>query len=106
MFLDFSGCEKLYFTPDDASPDATIERTVRRLTDEIQSRVGLPASAGIATSRSVAKVASGVAKPHGVRLVPAGRATPRFDCSASRKTANSHGRENCAPWVTSDASSR
>jgi DNA polymerase-4 len=32
----------------------------------------LPSSAGIATSRSVAKVASGVAKPRGVRLVPAG----------------------------------
>ena len=43
-----------------------------KLTDEIQDRVGLPASAGIATSRSVAKVASGLAKPHGVLLVPAG----------------------------------
>jgi DNA polymerase-4 len=72
MFLDFSGCENLYHITEDATPDATIERTVRRLTDEIQSRVGLPASAGIATSRSVAKVASGVAKPRGVRLVPAG----------------------------------
>jgi DNA polymerase-4 len=44
---------------------------VRELTDEIRDRVGLPASAGIATSRSVAKVASGLAKPHGVLLVPA-----------------------------------
>jgi DNA polymerase-4 len=72
MFLDFSGCESLYFAPGDASPDFTIERTVRKLTDEIEHRVGLPSSAGIATSRSVAKVASGVAKPRGVRLVPAG----------------------------------
>jgi DNA polymerase-4 len=72
MFLDFSGCENLYHVAEDASPDATIERTVRRLTDEIQHRIGLPASAGIATSRSVAKVASGIAKPRGVRLVPAG----------------------------------
>ena len=72
MFLDFSGCENLYHRTGDATPDATIERTVRRLTDEIQSRVGLPASAGIATSRSVAKVASGVAKPRGVRMVEAG----------------------------------
>lgn len=72
MFLDFSGCESLYAAPDDAGPDATIERTVRRLTAEIQDKVGLPASAGIATSRSVAKVASGLAKPRGVLLVRAG----------------------------------
>jgi len=72
MFLDFSGCEKMYRLPGDADPDSTIERVVRELTDEIDERVGLPASAGIATSRSVAKVASGLAKPHGVLLVPAG----------------------------------
>lgn len=77
MFLDFSGCEQLYFAPSDSGPDFTIERTVRKLTDEIESRVGLPSSAGIATSRSVAKVASGVAKPRGVRIVPAG-AEPDF----------------------------
>jgi DNA polymerase IV len=75
MFLDFSGCESLYFAPCDAGPDFTIERTVRRLTDEIEDRVGLPSSAGIATSRSVAKVASGLAKPRGVLLVPAGAET-------------------------------
>jgi DNA polymerase-4 len=72
MFLDFSGCERLYFASGDAGPDFTIERVVRKLTDDIESQVGLPSSAGIATSRSVAKVASGVAKPRGVRLVPAG----------------------------------
>lgn len=72
MFLDFSGCEGLYAARGDSGPDATIERTVRRLTDEIQQRVGLPSSAGIATSRAVAKVASGVAKPRGVLLVAAG----------------------------------
>ena len=72
MFLDFSGCESLYLAAGDDGPDATIERKVRELTDEIERRVGLPSSAGIATSRSVAKVASGVAKPRGVRLVPAG----------------------------------
>jgi DNA polymerase IV len=72
MFLDFSGCEGLYLAPGDTGPDFTIERTVRKLTDEIAARVGLPSSAGIATSRSVAKVASGIAKPRGVVLVPAG----------------------------------
>ena len=72
MFLDFSGCEGLYFKRGDAEPDVTILRTVRELTSEIAVRVGLPSSAGIATSRSVAKVASGLAKPRGVLLVPAG----------------------------------
>jgi DNA polymerase IV len=72
MFLDFSGCEGLYRVPGDAHDDATIARVVRQLTDEIQLRIGLPASAGIATSRSVAKVASGLAKPRGVLLVAAG----------------------------------
>ncbi|HEX6240953.1 MAG TPA: DNA polymerase IV [Polyangiales bacterium] len=77
LFLDFSGCESLYFQAGDASPDFTIERTVRALTDEIERHLGLPASAGIATSRSVAKIASGVAKPRGVRLIAAG-AEPTF----------------------------
>jgi DNA polymerase-4 len=72
MFLDFSGCESLYFALGDTGPDFTIERIVRKLTDEIEERVGLPSSAGVATSRSVAKVASGIAKPRGVLLVPAG----------------------------------
>jgi DNA polymerase IV len=72
MFLDFSGCERLYHKPCDDNADATIERVVRQLTDEVQSRVGLPSSAGIATSRSVAKVACGLAKPRGVLLVPGG----------------------------------
>jgi DNA polymerase-4 len=72
MFLDFSGCENLYRIPDDVDADHTIARVVRRLTDEIQERTGLPSSCGIATSRSVAKVASGLAKPRGVLLVPAG----------------------------------
>jgi DNA polymerase-4 len=72
MFLDFSGAKAFIFAPGDTGPDFTIERTVRKLTDEIDARLGLPSSAGIATSRSVAKVASGIAKPRGVRLVPAG----------------------------------
>ena len=72
MFLDFSGCESLYYKPCDDDADATIERVVHQLTDEIQTRIGLPSSAGIATSRSIAKVASGLAKPRGVLLVPSG----------------------------------
>jgi DNA polymerase IV len=72
MYLDFSGCEALYRVAGDSDPDHTIARVVRQLTDDIQARLGLPSSAGIATSRSVAKIASGLAKPRGVLLVPAG----------------------------------
>ncbi len=72
MYLDFSGCERLHYLPGDADADATIERTVRRMTAEIAEKVGLPASAGIATSRAVSKIASGLAKPRGVLMVRAG----------------------------------
>jgi DNA polymerase-4 len=72
MFLDFGGCENLYYERGDATPDATIERTVRRMTGEIRAKVGLPSSAGLATSRPLAKVASGLAKPRGVLMVPSG----------------------------------
>lgn len=71
MYLDFSGCERLYHRTGDADPDATIARVVRELTAQVAQRVGLPASAGIATSRSVAKVACGAAKPNGVLLIAA-----------------------------------
>jgi DNA polymerase-4 len=72
MFLDFSGCERLYGRPGDENPDAAIERAVLELTGAIDGELGLPASAGIATSKVMAKVASSLAKPRGVMLVPAG----------------------------------
>jgi DNA polymerase IV len=71
-YLDFRGCERLYRKPGDADDDATIERTVREMTAAIACELGLPASAGIATSKPMAKVASGLAKPQGVLLVRAG----------------------------------
>jgi DNA polymerase-4 len=71
-YLDFRGCERLYRKPGDADDDATIERTVREMTGAIARELGLPASAGIATSKPMAKVASGLAKPQGVLLVRAG----------------------------------
>jgi DNA polymerase-4 len=71
-YIDFRGCERLYRRRDDGSDDATILRVVRELTGAIDRELGLPASAGIATSKSMAKVASGLAKPHGVLLVAAG----------------------------------
>jgi DNA polymerase-4 len=77
MFLDLSGCERLHgYDGDDGdrerNGDAAIERAVLDLTGAIDRELGLPASAGIATSRVMAKVASNLAKPRGVMLVPAG----------------------------------
>ncbi len=71
-YLDFRGCERLYRQPADADDDATILRVVRAMTQAIDRELGLPASAGIATSKPTAKVACGLAKPQGVLLVRAG----------------------------------
>jgi len=72
MFLDLSGCERLYGRDGDENGDVAIERAVLALAAAIHDELGLPASAGIATSKVVAKVASALAKPRGVMLVPAG----------------------------------
>ncbi len=80
MYLDLSGCERLYGPGEaaggeggeDRAGDAATERAVLRLTAAIFDELGLPSSAGIATSKVVAKVASALAKPRGVMLVPAG----------------------------------
>jgi DNA polymerase-4 len=71
-YLDFSGCERMYRNRDDTDDDATILRVVREMTGAIDRELGLPASAGIATSKPMAKVASGLAKPQGVLLVRTG----------------------------------
>lgn len=72
FFLDFHGCEALYREPGDVDGDATIERTIRDMREAIQREIGLPASAGIGATRTVSKIASGVAKPAGVRMVRVG----------------------------------
>lgn len=72
QYIDFHGCESLYRKPEDEGDDATTVRTVRVMTKTIDDELGLPASAGIATSKSLAKVACTLAKPQGVRMVPAG----------------------------------
>lgn len=72
FYLDLHGCERLFARPDDPSSDATILRAVWEITDAIECEVGLPSSAGIATSIPVSKIASGLAKPRGVLMVPAG----------------------------------
>ena len=72
QYIDFRGCELLYRRPGDADDDATILRVVREITATIDAELSLPASAGIATSKPMAKVASGLAKPRGVLLIAAG----------------------------------
>jgi DNA polymerase IV len=63
-FLDVSGLRHISGSP--------VEIGVR-LRHEVRERVGLPITVGIATTKHVAKVASRVAKPDGLLLVPAGQ---------------------------------
>ncbi|WP_043534246.1 DNA polymerase IV [Actinomyces polynesiensis] len=62
-FLDVSGARLRLGTP------VRIGTGIRR---RIREEVGLPASVGIAATKSVAKIASSHAKPDGLLLVPAG----------------------------------
>jgi DNA polymerase IV len=63
-FLDVSGLEAISGTP------AEIAANLRR---EVARRVGLPITVGVARTKFLAKVASGVAKPDGLLVVPADR---------------------------------
>ena len=60
-FLDVRGLERLAGTPLEIA---------RRLRREVRERVGLPITVGIARTKFLAKVASGVAKPDGLLVVP------------------------------------
>ena len=60
-FLDVRGSRRVSGTPTE------IAAQLRR---EVRSRVGLPITVGIARTKFLAKVASGVAKPDGLLLVP------------------------------------
>jgi DNA polymerase-4 len=62
-FLDVRGLELISGTP------AEIARRLRR---EVLERVGLPISVGVARTKFLAKVASGVSKPDGLLVVPPG----------------------------------
>jgi DNA polymerase-4 len=72
FYMDFAGCEELYRSRADERDDAVIERIVGQMRQAIFDETGLPASAGIGTSRVIAKVASGLAKPAGVLFVANG----------------------------------
>jgi DNA polymerase IV len=60
-FLDVGGLRKI------SGPPADIAARLRR---EVRQRVGLPISVGVARTKFLAKVASGVAKPDGLLVVP------------------------------------
>jgi DNA polymerase IV len=72
FYLDLRGCEALFRLPGDTNDDATILRNLRDTRQLIQDRLGLPASIGIGSTRPIAKIASRLAKPAGVYLVPGG----------------------------------
>ena len=60
-FLDVGGLRKISGTPIDIA---------RRLRTEVLAQVGLPITVGVARTKFLAKVASGVAKPDGLLVVP------------------------------------
>jgi DNA polymerase-4 len=62
-FLDVTGCEQLFGPPVEIA---------RRIQQRILSELGLPASLGVASNKLVAKVASTLAKPRGLLVVPPG----------------------------------
>jgi DNA polymerase IV len=63
-FLDVSGLRRI------AGPPIRIAARLRR---DVRDRVGLPITVGVARTKFLAKVASQVAKPDGLLLVPPGR---------------------------------
>jgi len=62
-FLDVGGLRRTAGTPHDIAV---------RLRAQVRDQVGLPITVGVATTKFLAKVASGVAKPDGLLVVPAG----------------------------------
>jgi DNA polymerase-4 len=60
-FLDVRGMERIWGTP---------PQIAARLRRDVRERVGLPITVGVARTKFLAKVASGVAKPDGLLVVP------------------------------------
>ena len=58
-----AGCERIAGTPTEIAA---------RLRRDVRERVGLPITVGVARTKFLAKVASGVAKPDGLLVVPPG----------------------------------
>jgi DNA polymerase-4 len=60
-FLDVGGLRRVFGTP---------EEIAVKLRRDVRDRVGLPITVGVARTKFLAKVASGVAKPDGLLVVP------------------------------------
>ena len=65
FYLDLSGTERML-------ADEAFEGTARRIREVVLARTGISVSAGGGTRRIIAKLATGLAKPAGVCVVPAG----------------------------------
>ena len=65
FYLDLSGTERLY-------KDEPLAETARRMREAVLAETRLSVSIGGGTSKLIAKMAAGVAKPGGVHVVPEG----------------------------------
>ena len=57
---------------DSVSPERVTDHIVRLLKERVEAEVGLTISVGVATGKSVAKIASEIDKPDGFKVVPPG----------------------------------
>ena len=62
-FVDISGTERLFGPP---------EQTAQAIQTAVRERTGLTASIGLASNKYLAKIASGMSKPNGFCMIPAG----------------------------------
>ena len=63
FYLDFTGCERIHGAP---------EQFAKKIQDEIWFQMHLPCSIGIASNKTIAKIASDFRKPRGITYVPHG----------------------------------
>ncbi len=68
-FLDVTGCEQLH---------GPTEELAYKIQERVLTELGLPSSLGLASNKLVAKVASALAKPRGVIVVPLGQEAEFF----------------------------
>jgi DNA polymerase-4 len=71
-FLDITGCET-HRGPSTSSGLGSPEELAYQLQERLEVELGLSTSIGLAANKLVAKIASGLEKPHGFVVVPQGR---------------------------------
>ena len=93
-FLEVGGLARLVGSPKDIAA---------RLRGRVLAEVGLPITVGVARTKFLAKVASGVAKPDGLLVVDPGRRTG-VPAPAAGGAALGRGRgdrrDGCTPWAS------